>query len=394
MSPLSSDLQIRLVDATCEWSAARVWPEILGFVPTDARAQVLALDQSVPTLRSIAPVDAGAIIRPPSHRRAFYLRGAHGGVLAFKGTEPLALDFAQFVAELADARVAVELRLGNPLVDRTLTRAQLSALEKFPLLEGKVPGCVTVGEAHADAAAALAVQRAYVAKHGRVARLPLPLFVGRWSDDVGERVLAALHGKLTGRAWDDTVARVRAGLGVYVYAYPTLPTRLVELVLPDVTRKRELKVRRAELDRALDPARVFHGWLGLVAELLVLGFVPKAPASVLTGDCLQVQNLVLDGGLADAESLISTAALSERALRDALRKTVHELAIAATRLLVGLWSSTVDFRDRVPDLVVVVWNALAVQVAAADAVDPRVLAILRPTQAPLDAIAQILRETL
>lgn len=395
MTVLEADLLVRVLEAEPVWSAARDAPELLAHVPDELREQVHALATGVPGLRSVAPLAEPTLARPPTHRRAFYVRARSGAVLGIKGTEPHAYDFGALLEELEGARVHVELRLGNPLVDRTLTRAELTALEKFPLLEGKVPGCVTLREALADARSALAVQRAHLQKHGEPARLPLPVFVGRWSDDTGEAVLAALRSRLHGRAWDVVEPSVRAGLGVYVYAYPTLPSRLIELVVPDATRRRELAIRREALRAVLDPARLFERWVALAARLIALGFVPKDPATLVTGDCLQVQNLVLDGGFADTESLVACDALSDRALRDALRRTAHELAIAATRLLVGMWASTVDFRDRVPDLFATVWRALAVEVLRhPELADPRVRELLEPSGSTYDALDQILRTSI
>src|SRR5262249_57924643 len=109
------------------------------------------------------------------------------------------------------------LRLGSPALDRTLTRAELTGLDKLALIEGKVPGCVTLAEALADARAALAVQRAHVARHGAPARLPFPLVVARWPDPVAERALAALRPRLRRRAREVVEPAVRASLPVYVY---------------------------------------------------------------------------------------------------------------------------------------------------------------------------------
>jgi hypothetical protein len=292
--------------------------------------------------------------------------------------------------ELAGVSVGIELRLGNPLVDRTLTRAQLGGLDKFLLLEGKLPGCVTLVEARADADAAAAVQHAYIARYGVPARLPLPVFVGRWSDDTTRHVMDALSARVHGRARDVLAARE---LGVYAYVYPTLPIRLVEVHAQEVTRRRELAVRREQI-ASLAPERVFESWLELAAQLLALGFLAKDPTSVTTGDCLQVQNLVLDGGFADAASLVPTSQLSDRALRDSVRRAVHELAIAGTRLLLGLWVSTVDVRDRLPDLFAVVWHAFGKKLAALELVDPRIRALFEPAGPAYETLDLILRESL
>src|SRR5262249_47610741 len=152
--------------------------------------------------------------------------------------------------------------------------------------------------------------------------------------------------------------------------YPTLPLRLAHLAVPDVRKGREMRKRLETIGQHIDPRKAFEGWLELTARLLGLGFVPKDPAAVVTGDCLQIQNVCLDGGMTDAESLIASKELDERALRDAIRRTVHELALDATRLMFGLTTSTIDLRDRLPELAAIVWGDLAARVEPG--ADPRI----------------------
>jgi hypothetical protein len=383
----SDDLAIRLAPAEPVWEALREWPDIAGLIGVGAVAAE-SLRAGVPVLRDVGAVDHAPYTRPPGHRRSFYIRLARG-VLAVKGSEPLAMNFAGFLDELAGMRVHIECRLGSPAVDRTIARAELGGVEKFPILEGKVPGCVTLREAIADAQAAFAVQRAYVARHGEPARLPMPLFVGRWPEAVTRKVLAELRPRLRGRAWDVVEQSAQAGLGVYAYHYPTVPLRLAHIAAPDAQRGAEV---RARLQRLGAPRAIFDGWLGLTARLLALGFVPKDPATLVTGDCLQVQNAVLDGGFADVESLIASSLLDDRALRDAVRRTVHELALTATRLLLGLWVSTVDMRDRLPDIYALVWNALGERFAAESPNDPRIAAILLDRRPAFDALVDVFEQ--
>jgi hypothetical protein len=362
----AADFAIR-VDATEPvWEARAEWPEVERWIGADVTS---ALRAGVPVLRDVHAVDHGPYLRPLGHRRAFYIRDADG-VLAIKGSEPLAANFADFIAELAAERVHVELRLGTPAVDRTLARADLDGLAKLAIVEGKVPGCVTVREALDEARAALAAQCAYVARHGRPARLPLPVFVGRWRDDVVAGVRDVLAARLTPRV----EAALAGGIAVYAYRYPSVPVRLAHVALRDATSAREMHDRLAEIARHVDPRRALEGWLALTAQLLALGFVAKSPETVVTGDALQVQNLCLDGGFVDASSLIETRTLDERALRDAIRRTAHELALAATRLLLGLATSTELLRDRLPELVAIVWADLLARIDAP--VDPRVLDVL------------------
>jgi len=372
----SDDLAVRVEAAEPVWRAATDWPDADRWIGAGVGDALVA---GVPILRDVHEVDHGPYLRPSGHRRAFYVRdgAGAGGVLAVKGTEPLAANFGDFLDEIAAARVGVEVRLGSPAVDRTLSRAELGGLDKFPILEGKVPGAVTVREALGEAHAALAIQRAHVARHGAPARLPLPVLVGRWPAEVTGRVEAELKARMTGRGLDLALAALSGGLGVYVYRYPTVPIRLAHLAVPDARRGADVAGRLAAIARHVDPRAIVDGWLGLTARMLALGFVPKDPRAVVSGDCLQVQNACLDGGFTDVESVAPSGGLDERALRDAVRRTAHELALDATRLLFGLAASTVDLRDRLPDLFAIVWAELAARVEADAPVDPRIVEILR-----------------
>jgi hypothetical protein len=205
--------------------------------------------------------------------------------------------------------------------------------------------------------------------------MPLPLWVGRWPDDVAARVGAALLPRLRGRARDVAELSLAAGLGVYLYTSPSIPIRLAQVGLPDARSAADVRARLAGLARSLDLRQTLVRWLELTARLLALGFVSADPTTVVTGDCLQVQNLVLDGGFADVESLVAAADLDDRALRGAVRRTVHELASSATRLLVGLGAVGVDLRDRVPDIYAVVWSELGKALRAEPARDPRIAAL-------------------
>lgn len=383
-----SDLIVRVERAAPAWDLLLDAPELATRIEPRFAELVTSLREGIPVMRDVGVVDHAPYVRPPGHRRSFY-RTLSSGVLAIKGSEPLSMNLDAFLAELADGRVHVECRLGSPARDGTLARAFLSGLDKFPILEGKVPACVTLAEALADARAAAAVQHAYLERYGELARLPLPLFVGRWGDDVTATISRALRPRLRGRALEVVDGCLARGLGVYAYYYPSLPLRLAHLAIPDADSRDTFAARLAALGR-LEPRVLFGRWITLVARLLALGFVPKDPTTLVTGDCLQVQNIVLDGGFADADSLVVASELDDRALRDALRRTVHELALTGTRLLAGLRVSTVELRDRLPDLHAVVWNDLRELVRAEPVRDARIAAALTGRVTAYDGLVAIL----
>jgi hypothetical protein len=370
---VTSYLRVRVEPAELVWDGVAEWPELARWIGDDVAP---ALRAGVPCLRDVGTVAQSPHVRPPGHRRAFYSRYEHG-VIAVKGSEPFAANFTDMLDDLRKGRVNVELRLGSPSIDRTLTRTELNGLDKLAVLEGKLPGCVTVREALGEAQAAFAVQRAYVAHFGAPARLPLPIFVGKWPEDRVTMVREALRSRMRDRALHIAEAALSDGIGVYVYHYPAVPFRLGHLSVPDARKGKHIAKRLESFAADVDARATLEAWLELTARLLAVGFVAKDPASIVTGDCLQVQNVCLDGGFMDVESLTPSAPLDERALREALRRTAHELSLDATRLIAGHSISTVDMRDRLPELVAFVWADLATRVEAHGASDPRVLDILK-----------------
>ena len=105
------------------------------------------------------------------------------------------------------------------------------------------------------------------------------------------------------------------------------------------------------------------------------------PASVVTGDCLQLQNMVLDGGIADLDSVIHVDAVrEERELRDILRRTLLELTRSLATLLLGAPAQDATFLRRYPDVSVLVGAELVKRlerIGATTGLHPRIGALLR-----------------
>jgi hypothetical protein len=373
---------LRPIAAETVWTLATAAPELGGVVPPLVAPP------------SFGWGDRGDHLRPPGHRRAFYVREGEGW-RATKGTEPTCDDFPGFVTSLTQNVVRVEASTG-PLGRSVLAMsAELPSIEKWPVLEGKVPGAVTLGEALAEAKAACAVQRAAVARYGAPLRLPVPLAVYRLSDDVGERVLAALAPHLGSRAFELTRAICANGLAAYVYRYPSLPLRVAYLEAPDAPLGQipgVLRRRRDALRLSLDVEQATAGWIRTLARLFALGFVPAHPASVLGGNCLQLQNAVVDGGFCDAGSIAPAAEIrGERALREAVRAGITELARTLLRLHVGRATEAAALADRLPDLFAALAGAVSDELRADPGpVDPRLAEILVERPPGAEAVRRIL----
>jgi len=212
-------------------------------------------------------------VRPVNHHRAFYWTLGPGRVVAFKGTEIVAADLDDSIARLARGR-----------------RFELRHLDHYPVRERKVPFALRLGEALREAENAALLQAAYVARYRALARVPLPLFVFRWSDDEVARFRGQLAPHLTRYVLDLVDELLASGLGVYVYYYPGIPLRVRELASP--------------IDATLDAV---DDWVKLVARILALGFFPCSYVQADTGQMIQDQNAVVDGGFVDTDSLHAMA---------------------------------------------------------------------------------------
>jgi hypothetical protein len=232
----------------------------------------------------------GAFFRPPAHNRCFYLRPRNsGGVLAFKGLEPLAPGHEQVLRNL----------------QRTPTTGILTNqkrwAEHFALREFKVPGTMTLREAEEEATIAAAYQVRHLEAYDELAHIPLPLAVHSHGKEVHARVLAGLRPLLSRPAYERVVASSGTGLGAYVYYYPAVCTRVSELnrELPDGG----FDERLARLSAQLDPAVIIDRWVRNITRMFYLGYLPASYANYGTGQLCGAQNAVIDGGFVDADSL-------------------------------------------------------------------------------------------
>src|SRR5690606_9269298 len=112
---------------------------------------------------------------------------ATAGVIVLKGSEPLLADFDAYLHWMTGTQFGAWPR---PLA------------EHFPLFEGKAPGTVLLGEAKAEATAALDVQQRHVTHYGSLMRMPVPLFVWRLGREDAVRTTERLERHLSAMAFE------------------------------------------------------------------------------------------------------------------------------------------------------------------------------------------------
>jgi hypothetical protein len=331
-----------------------------------------AIDQIAARLRHELPVQriwgfgtSGAYIRPDRHVRAIYLQlsqipGATtaGGCLAIKGSEAASDNFPAMVERLRGLWNLCSATVGSPAKSVFMDGSMLSALERFPVIEGKPPGVHPAWDAVEEAEWAMEFQAAHLARYRTLARAPVPLFVYRWPDAVGERVLQHLAPELSPKTARIVESEVRAGLGTYIYYYPSLPLRVLHMQVPDVVSGATYQERMDALRKITNPEKAIEGWLEITARMLSLGYVATDPANLSRGYCLHAQNLVIDGGFVDVNSLRAmTTFKSDGELQFAVMRTIQVLAQeAVTYFLVGSDARMAGFLQWTPDVFAHVWS--------------------------------------
>lgn len=319
--------------------------------------------------------DYGAISRPDRHVRAFYLdlgklKSVSGGkgYIAIKGTEPVSENFDSIAKRMGEMWNIFSWTIGGQarhvLEDLTL----MNQLERFPISEGKPPGVHPLWDADDEARCALELQTAYYRRFGRLARIPTPLFVYRWPAEVRERALGILRPLLSPRTVTLVEAMIRDDLGAYVYYYPSYPLRAMHVRGGDVGVEVPYAKRHGVLRELSDPDTAITRWIRLTAEFLSLGWVPTDPSHFGRGNCLMAQNLVLDGGIVDVNSIRHVSTMRAPGELDfAVRQSVRELTQSISWYLIGTEAGIPWFQRIFVDAFAHVWEALKRELAELDA---------------------------
>jgi hypothetical protein len=246
---------------------------------------------AVPLMPSSEVGSFGNFRRLPNHYRSVCLavpgsdgEAGGGGVIAFKGTEPLLPDFPQYL----DWMLAAQFR-----------SSYLPLGLHFPLEMKLPPGAMWIEECVLEQRVTSAIQRRYLARHGRLARLPLPLFVFQFTAEQTERYRQLVRHRLSPGAFSRIEAKVADGLGVEVYYYPGAPLRAADLVAMDLNDGLRAMLTADALEAT------FTDWIQLMADLLALGYMPYAPWNHGMGAYVDPGNACIDGGFNDLLTIVA-----------------------------------------------------------------------------------------
>jgi hypothetical protein len=299
------------------FDAERATPHVIDRIEKDVpqiRRVMASLRDAVPLVphSGVGPIGRSGFFRVPNHYRSvsFILPpaesgGASPGVVVFKGTEPLIEDFPAYF----DWMLSVPFR-----------GSALPLGLHFPLDMKLPPAAMWIEECVAEQSVASQLQQQYLERHGRLARLPLPLFVFRMMPEQTERYEHVIRRRLPEDALRKIKNKLGDGLGVEVYYYPELPVRVADLFIGKV---------RETFNTMLAPEQVeetFDGWAILFSEMLCLDYMPYAPWHHGMGGCCDAGNVCIDGGFHDLLTLVPFDAIPDDV-------TFRQSVLASIRML-------------------------------------------------------------
>lgn len=282
-----------------------------------------SLRQSLPLVPNagVGPIAKTGFIRIPNHYRSvsFVLPPDYGdgrsspGVIVFKGTEPLLADFPEYFDWMMNA---------------PFRASALPLALHFPLDMKLPPAGMWIEECVAEQSVSSRLQRDFLRRYGRLAKLPLPLFVFKMTAEQDARYEATIRARLPEDAMRKIKNKLIDGLGVEVYYYPDLPVRVADLMVGNV---RETFRSALDIDRMEETSKQ---WIQLLAEMLSLGYMPYAPWHHGMGGCVDTGNVCIDGGFNDLLTLVPFEAIPDDALfRQSLSASVRMLSESMTVMM-------------------------------------------------------------
>lgn len=263
-----------------EFSLAEADPALWSRLPSQVQAiagEWMSTGR-IPTADIVAPFHAPPFVKPRFHVRAMYRcvdgHGFDQGVIALKGTETAARDM----------RLALQtMTAGRPYVNR---------IELFMYQEYKLPIAVRLREALLDARKALALNQALWTTFEEQAPIPVPLGVFRWPVE-HQRAYEDELQKVLSDTGAEVAEQLQDSLGVLVYYFPRSPIRVRHL-------RHE---KTSAYPNAAGRAERVRSWVELAARLMVAGYFPCTLDNQRQGCCLSDQNVCVDGGFVDIDSI-------------------------------------------------------------------------------------------
>ena len=176
-----------------------------------------------------------------------------------------------------------------------------------------MPGALTLPEALTEARRAAELQGRFLEEYGAPGDLPVPLLVVRWSEEVVARFRGRLLPLLSGFTLGIAEGELRDGLACYVYWFPQAPFPRVSHFAGTLAQESQrtgsggftnTRLIHATLKHNLDAGAVVDSWVRLTARFLWLGYFPSDIQHFKNGQCIEPQNVLLNGAFADVDSVL------------------------------------------------------------------------------------------
>lgn len=290
--------KITFEKAELAWSLQKECPELWAQLQKVDPAAVdmygrCELQTHAPIANELAPFDEKGSVRPRGSKRAFYLRAKSGSVMTVKGSE---IRSTQMTAELQSTRLL-----------RKSVRPW-TTVENFLFREQKLPYAVSFGEAIEEAQISMNYQLAHFQAFKELAMTPVPLAVYKWSEKVTKQYYETILPFLSDRAktLSDMILKER-GLATYIYYYPHAPFR-ISFLTPDSSKdykeRQEKMANVANVEHRCNPVSAVENYLELATRMLMLRYSPLTFDSYGCGQCISAQNVTVQGGVVDMDSMI------------------------------------------------------------------------------------------
>jgi hypothetical protein len=324
---------VKFCEPNVVWDLECAHPDLFNFLkeqngwPTE---DYYNLKKKVPTAETFAVFDSEHYFRPAQHFRAFYKKGLKGDVIAFKGSEVVIDDLADFLFGLSQQKLDGKGCLVGVY--------SYSYLEHFPLIEQKIPGALLLKEALQEAQAAADFQLAYLRRYKELAEVPMPLFVHQWPQETVDHFLAILKPMLSSRAYGIVQQLAAEGLGYYVYYFHSSPQRVRHLTIQSDPFDfiKGYPYWMSKLEKQINPEIVINGWIQLIARMLLLGYLPYTVSHRYIGQCIEEQNTVVSGGFVDMDSIRPIHQITdEREFYESFFNTVITFSNTLKKFLLG-----------------------------------------------------------
>lgn len=259
----------------------------------ELRRALETLQERCPVAHTCGIFSENDFFRLKGHARSFCMKVGKG-VLVFKGSEPFSNDYLTFY----------EQTYLNPI-------NETAKFDGFAMLGHEIYLAMTRKAAMNCTETTKNFVKDYQVKINRLPHVPIPLSVFTIPDFITNTFIDRISKYLSKRSqfsiYDYINTLAKDGLAIYMFYYDGHPLRAAHAMnyFPFAIGGDDSIWKQNDnlnIFNQNDIQKIIHNWVVLVTNMLGVGYVPTA--WLHTGNCLQIQNLVMDGGMYAIDSII------------------------------------------------------------------------------------------